>query len=517
MKFKHLRYVIAIGLMTIFSGVVWPLMQRQRQWQIPESWLQYGYPVLAGISFVILLLLIVQMYRQWRQAESGTETEVGWATLGIFSWLVLWLVTMFYAKNNAWVLLPIMLLGVTLLLIVIDIFQIQPLDQLKPLDQRNLVGMSFVTWIIALYGLIFFSLTINFMTGLTVLITVILITDVRWSTMISQYQRLKVKNHLTNLGVKVNRWGVFDQLPGIKNMVIEKSGILTENSAQIYSVKSLDDRYSDNDVIGIAAGLLDNFASPLSSAFATYAKTRGISASEVSEPEKVNLIGISGVIHQERFSVISAREALKNYAVNPEVLANYQAIGNSVSYIVDGIQVIGVINYGTPLKFSLLDIDRELTKRKIKTQVISADASGAVRDLPEIFHSANVVKAGLSPSAKIAMQLTYLSRNDALLITNQQIPSGVPDRIMIEVGDSLPFVDIQMNDLSQLKFVLQASDDFVKISHRNLRWLNMITIILLLFGLILGLILGNLIILAPLFALGIRIIISTILVYQTRN
>lgn len=517
MNFKYLRYIIIAILLALLIGIASPILVNHAQtMNIDKS---YIYGTVMGVGMLFWVLLGTSMVRYIRQANMNIVSSWRWALGALVSWGVSCLVAMAMYKDSAqtWLILPLALVGVAILLGSLVIFQPINLDQETQNDQKNTQRMNLMVVLIATIGFVLGTMTINLMTGLMVLTTILLIADPQWPVIFIRYQRQLLQDRLRESGVTVNDWTILNRLPEIKSILLEKSGVLTESVAVIYSVKSVDDRYSDHDVTGIAAGLLQNFASPLSSGFAQYAADQGIEASEVTEPEKIALIGVSGVIHQELFAVISAREALKNYAVSAEVLANYQSIGNSVSYIVDGIQVIGIINYGTPLKHSLLEIDRMLVKRGIRTQIISADALGSVHGLKELFKSASYIKAGLSPKDKHLMQITSLQTEDSMFITNQQIPNGLPKRILMEVGDSLPIADAQLKDLEQLESLLRAADQLKHINKKHLRQLNLIILALILIGLLLGLPLGNWIILAPLIAVFIRMGVMITLMYQMRN
>lgn len=515
MNFKYLRYIIIAILLALLTGIIAPILTTYVQTMNIDR--RYVYLMVMIIGIIFWAFLGTSIVRYLRQSEQRLISSWHEVLTALISWGLACGVALYKAPAQTWIVVPLTLFGTAILLGSLALFQPINLDHESATDQRNNKRLRWLLTLVTIIGLVLGTLTVNLMAGLLIATTVLLIADPKWPTVLIRYKRQLLQDRLRENGIVVNDWTILNRLPGIKSILLEKSGVLTEPVASIYSVKSVDDRYSDHDVIGIAAGLLRNFASPLSSGFAKYAADQEIDASDVSEPEKIALIGVSGVIHQERFAVISAREALKNYAVSAEVLANYQAIGNSVSYIVDGIQVIGIINYGTPLKYSLLEIDRMLVKRGIRTQIISADAMGSVHGLTEMFQSASYVKAGLSPKDKTLMQMTALQTEDSMFITNQQIPHGMPDRIMMEVGDSLPIVDAQLKDLEQLEVVLKAADKLTYLNQRHLRWLNVGIVFLILMGLLLGVGLGNWIILAPIIAVVIRLVVVAFLMYQMRD
>ena len=115
------------------------------------------------------------------------------------------------------------------------------------------------------------------------------------------------------------------------------------------------------------------------------------------------------------------------------------------------------------------------------------------------------------------MQIAALKDENSMFITNQQIPNGLPKRILMEVGDSLPIADAQLKDLEQLGPLFRSTDQLDHINKNHLRWMNIIILVLILIGLLLGLALGNWIILAPLIAAVIRLVAMFTLMYQMIN
>lgn len=71
--------------------------------------------------------------------------------------------------------------------------------------------------------------------------------------------------------------------------------------------------------------------------------------------------------------------------------------------------------------------------------------------------------------------------------------------------------------MEQLESLLRAADQLKHINKKHLRQLNLIILALILIGLLLGLPLGNWIILAPLIAVFIRMGVMITLMYQMRN
>jgi len=512
MKVNYLGYAGIALFLAVITGLMLPVMannpNQATMFEIDSPYVKLGIEIVIGLLTVGLSLLLFQN----RHSNNQEVDHVNLVMVPLA--LLLWFGLVIYLDikpeaHNMLMTIPVMLLGFGALLTAVSLDQKQNVDQRTSKDKNSDMSLGFIATLVAIYAVIFYGLTISVISGLLVALSVLVIGDVNWPTNVTRLRRKIIKDKLLKSDVVVQDWAILNELGNVKNIVIEKSGILTEPVAKIYSVKSVDERYSDNDVIGIAAGLMANFASPLSQGFLEYAQSQGVVPSQVSEPEKNLLVGISGVIHQERFSIVSAEEALSHYDVSADYLATFAQIGNSVVYIIDSLQVVGVLNYSTPWSYEVIGFDRSLARRKIHTQVLSTDNNGSMQDLANLLKTANVLKSGLSPEEKLAAQLKILGDEHSLLITNQQIPKGMPNRPVIELGDSLPNADIQIKHLNQVELLFKTADQLRRTNGWKLRWQMFWVGLLFILTAALGAFAGKYIFFAPLVAVAIRLALST--------
>ncbi|MCM0583278.1 hypothetical protein H9L19_02015 [Weissella diestrammenae] len=469
MKVHYFRYALVMAVLSILSGI---LSINQVQTQISSNlsrWLILGG---YGSSGALIIWLLLQMGRQnYHQHQINGSALFLPLTVAFAVWPLMTIYIELTRQSGHLLLsFPSMLLGLVGILLILGLQQRQ-LSVVENDDWKHIRTLNYWLILLAIYAAIFFSLTTSFLMGMVSTLVVLLASDASGPIRHVQQKRIALKQQLQLAQIKIIDWTKFDQLNQIKNIVIEKSGILTEPTAVIHSVKSVDDRYSDHDVTGIVAGLLENFATPLSRGFLQYARQNKVVPSTVSEPDKMQLVGIAGVIHQERFAVVSAKEALKNYAVSASYLDTFEKIGNSVVYVIDSVQVIGVVNYSLPLSYDMIDMDRDLIRRQIKTQVISTDTSGALQALTSLLHSADLLVSDVSPQEKIKRQVDLLSDPQTMLLTNQQIPSQMPKRVVVEAGDSLPFVTAQITGIGALGQLFDAAAQWHRINHRQL-WVD---------------------------------------------
>jgi cation transport ATPase len=305
----------------------------------------------------------------------------------------------------------------------------------------------------------------------------------------------------------------------VSTIVTEKRGVLTDDSVTVHSILSLDERYSDFDILGLATGLLAlEPKSGLSQAIIKYAEDHTIFPSTASEPEIVFGAGVRGVVFNERFAVLSAAQTLaEGYIVDEEALATYKSLGNSVSYVVDKLQVIGVITFGDTLSKSLISLNDFFVKRHLSVKIASGDTVGATASLQKMMSSLTDIKADLTPDNKQAQLDEWLANKNTMFVTNQDNLPDDTDAITVAVNRPDLNADIHVEKITDLRKFWATADRLIQIDKKMLRWASLPVIILLLLAAGLGIFISPWLYISPIIAVIIRYVMSYMLRLQIKN
>ena len=93
-----------------------------------------------------------------------------------------------------------------------------------------------VALVAAVYATLFYGITLNWQSGLTVAVSVLIIIDPRWPAMWAAYRRFRLLRQLADQGLKFQNPRALDDLPKITDIVAEKSGVLTSDDLKILSL-----------------------------------------------------------------------------------------------------------------------------------------------------------------------------------------------------------------------------------------------------------------------------------------
>ena len=512
LQLRYLRYAIVSAILTVLSALVLPILQNQTALmhvKIPHlMWMVFG--IAALFVAIVDVRMVMQAYQQKKQ-ENLTTLWVPVIGQSLWFATVAWLYKIAVPGDFLRTMtLPLALAGLTLILLSLGLLQRR--ERAIPLDkamQQNTRRLTWVTVVLAIYAVLFFGLTINWQSGLTVAAAVLIIVDPRWSAFWAGWRRFRILRALAADGITFQNPHALDNVRHVKDVVVEKTGILTSETINVHSVTSLDERYSDFDILGITTGLLEPFDSELTRTVLAFAEERGIYPSSASELEEIDFVGVKGVILNERFSIISAAYALdQGYDIDEQTLMTYKELGNSVSYIVDGLQVIGVITFATSLHSSLLAIDRFFTERRLNLHVATADTAGSMKQLQKLMSSLTDTKTDLTPDAKQAQLQQWLNAEHTMLITNQTVPTDVKPAITVAVGDTPAMADIHVKEVTDLNKLWNTTDALLGADTKVLNWTSLILLVIVLLTAGVGIFITPYLFIAPIVAAIVRLALS---------
>lgn len=521
-QIRYYQYAIVMLVLAVLSAVFLPTLVGSSA--LMSTHIKNMTMTIFGVAAVMVVYMDDRMIKQALYQQKQLLVVTLWLPIlgqTIWYFVVLWIyLTNATGHTVTTMTLPILFIGMALLLVSMGLLQKETLSIiLNAPMKRTAHRLNVATMFLSLYALLFFGLTTNWIYGLTTMVSVLIITDANWPALWSGWHREQSLEKLATNGVNFKNARVIERLPQVTTIVTEKSGILTDNHITVHSILSLDKRYSDFDVLGIATGLLSmDEASALSKSILQYAESHGVFPSTASEPEIIEGAGVKGVILNERFAILSAAEVLaEGYNVDLNVLETYKMLGNSVSYVVDSLQVIGVITFGDTLNKSLLSLDRFFTQRHLDVKIASGDTIGATMQLTNIMTSLDEVQSDLTPMAKKTQQEQWTSKDNTMFVTNQDNLPVEVDTITVAVNRPDINADIHVANVSDLEKLWATADRLIQIDKRMLSLASLPVIIFLLLAAGLGIFISPWLYVAPIFAVIIRCIMSYILRLRVKH
>ena len=160
----------------------------------------------------------------------------------------------------------------------------------------------------------------------------------------------------------------------VKAVIFDKTGTLTEGKLQLSDIHVLDDSYSEEDVVKIAASLENNSSHPIAQAIVNYANSNEILFDEIEDFRNVPGKGIIGNVGGKQY--YAANESLiegSEFNISQEDINQYSVEGKTLIFIGDEKSVIASLTVVDKIRDNAQDVIKDLKEQGVKTIMLTGD------------------------------------------------------------------------------------------------------------------------------------------------
>nr|WP_225365992.1 copper-translocating P-type ATPase [Levilactobacillus bambusae] len=269
-------------------------------------------------------------------------------------------------------------------------------------------------------------------------------------------------------GLLYRNKNAIEQLNKVKYALIDKTGTLTEGHFQVTAVKSLSDSLNDDQVLNLIADLETGSSHPLAVGILTTAKAKDLKIVTATDVSQQSGIGQFGTINGQQYGIVSvAYLQQKGLPYNSDQFKQLASEGNTVSFLVSGQQVLGVIALGDQIKQNSKEMIAYMLNHKLTPVMLTGDNQETAAAVANRLGIAEF-KAQLMPADKEKIVEDYQKSGKVIFIGDgvNDAPSLAQADIGIAIGSGTD-VAIQSADV-----VLVSSDpknviDFLDLGKRT--------------------------------------------------
>ncbi|EGQ3993135.1 copper-translocating P-type ATPase [Staphylococcus pseudintermedius] len=272
-------------------------------------------------------------------------------------------------------------------------------------------------------------------------------------------------------GLMIKNRAAIETAQHIDYVMMDKTGTLTEGHFSVNHYESFKAGVSDEAVLSLFASLESQSNHPLATSIVDFAKNKNISYVQSQDVRNIPGVGLEGTINGQAYKITNVSYLEQNGFEYDKALFNKLANqGNSISYLIDEQQAVGIIAQGDQIKESSKQMVTELLVRGITPVILTGDnlaVAEAVAEALGIQH----VHAQLMPADKERMIKDYQKQGKKVMMVGDGI-NDAPSLIRADIGVAIGAgtdVAIDSGDVILVKSDPSDIIHFFTLSKRTMR------------------------------------------------
>ena len=265
----------------------------------------------------------------------------------------------------------------------------------------------------------------------------------------------------------------------IDYVMMDKTGTLTEGNFSVNHYESFKNDLSNDTILSLFASLESQSNHPLAISIVDFAKSKNVLFTNPQDVNNIPGVGLEGLIDNKTYKITNV-SYLDKHKLNydNDLFTKLAQQGNSISYLIEDQQVIGMIAQGDQIKESSKQMVADLLSRHITPVMLTGDNNEVAHAVAKELGISDV-HAQLMPEDKESIIKDYQSDGNKVMMVGDGIndaPSLIRADIGIAIGagtdiavDSGDIILVKSNPSDIIHF-LTLSNNTMRKMVQNLWW-----------------------------------------------
>lgn len=265
----------------------------------------------------------------------------------------------------------------------------------------------------------------------------------------------------------------------IDYVMMDKTGTLTEGNFSVNHYESFKNDLSNDTILSLFASLESQSNHPLAISIVDFAKSKNVSFTNPQDVNNIPGVGLEVLIDNKTYKITNV-SYLDKHKLNydDDLFTKLAQQGNSISYLIEDQQVIGMIAQGDQIKESSKQMVADLLSRNITPVMLTGDNNEVAHAVAKELGISDV-HAQLMPEDKESIIKDYQSDGNKVMMVGDGIndaPSLIRADIGIAIGagtdvavDSGDIILVKSNPSDIIHF-LTLSNNTMRKMVQNLWW-----------------------------------------------
>ncbi|MDF0120323.1 heavy metal translocating P-type ATPase [Staphylococcus pseudintermedius] len=272
-------------------------------------------------------------------------------------------------------------------------------------------------------------------------------------------------------GLMIKNRAAIETAQHIDYVMMDKTGTLTEGNFSVNHYESFKAGISDEAVLSLFASLESQSNHPLATSIVGFAKSKNIAYAQPQDVQNISGIGLEGKVGDQSYKITNVTYLEQNgFDYDQALFTKLAQQGNSISYLIDEQQVIGIIAQGDQIKDSSQQMVADLLAKGITPVMLTGDNQEVAETVAKAL-GINDVHAQLMPEDKESIIKAYQSKGKKVMMVGDGIndaPSLIRSDIGVAIGAGTD-VAIDSGDVILVKSDPSDIIHFFTLSKRTMR------------------------------------------------
>ncbi|WMZ73136.1 heavy metal translocating P-type ATPase [Staphylococcus pseudintermedius] len=272
-------------------------------------------------------------------------------------------------------------------------------------------------------------------------------------------------------GLMIKNRAAIETAQHIDYVMMDKTGTLTEGNFSVNHYESFKAGMSDEAVLSLFASLESQSNHPLATSIVGFAKSKNIAYAQPQDVQNISGIGLEGKVGNQSYKITNVTYLEQNgFDYDQALFTKLAQQGNSISYLIDEQQVIGIIAQGDQIKDSSQQMVADLLAKGITPVMLTGDNQEVAETVAKAL-GINDVHAQLMPEDKESIIKAYQSKGKKVMMVGDGI-NDAPSLIRADIGVAIGAgtdVAIDSGDVILVKSDPSDIIHFFTLSKRTMR------------------------------------------------
>jgi Cu2+-exporting ATPase len=234
-------------------------------------------------------------------------------------------------------------------------------------------------------------------------------------------------------GLLIRDRRAIESVKHLDTVLMDKTGTLTEGVFKVNAVRSFDPQLSEDAILTLFAQLEANSSHPLATGILTAASAKNLTAPAARHVQTVQGVGLTGQVAGRDYAVVTANYLRqKQLHYDEDQFQQLAAAGNSVSYLVSGQKVLGLVAQGDQIKPEAAGLISALHQLHIQPVMLTGDNEPAARAVAAQLGDITV-HAELKPEDKERIVREYQSQGHHVMMVGDGV-NDAPSLARADIG-----------------------------------------------------------------------------------